>query len=84
MSMKFFEVICKNEELEGHYWRRYTNTFCPLAGDECHEEEKCGKVWANCEITKIRFLRKIFIQKFVPTAHNKFSLHPNTPNPPAG
>ena len=78
--MKSFEVICKNEELEGHYCRRYTNLFAHLL---VMGVMKRGNV-ANSEITKIRYLWKIFIQKFVPNAHNKFSLHPNTPNPPAG
>ena len=30
MTTKPFEEICKNEELEGDYWRRYSNTFCTL------------------------------------------------------
>ena len=36
--MKPFEEICKNEELEGNYWRRYSNTFCTLACNGCDEK----------------------------------------------
>ena len=38
------EVIFENEELEGHYRRRYLNTFCTLAGNGCDEKGKCSKV----------------------------------------
>ena len=44
MTMKPFEKICKNEELEGNYWRRYSNNFCTLASNGCDEKGECSKV----------------------------------------
>ena len=42
--MKPFEEICKNEKLEGDYWRRYLNTFCTLTCNGCDEKGEYSKI----------------------------------------
>ena len=58
--MKPFEAIFKNEVLVMGVMKR----------------ENAAKYWAHCDIAKLDFFGKIFIQKFVPNAHIKFSLCP--------
>ena len=57
------------------YWRRYSNTFCTLTCNGCHEKGECSKnIGLIVRLQNWIFFGKIFVQEFIPNANFEYPL----------